>query len=149
MGQSKLRLNNDETAMLHIYLRQGDSWEHLQSVSFPFPRYLKGFYRRGEVEKRGGSIVGLLQYPHDAEVLAEVRRAFTPEAAADIIPALQEIGRQMLRQDWWVECEASGVTNPPLHFYSSMTVAKELAPDWEQIQATEATQFAKAVGVIA
>jgi len=149
MGQAKLRLNNDETATLHIYTRQGGEWEHLQSVAFPFPRHLRGTARRGTIEQRGGAIVGLLQYPHAPDVVADIRKAFTPETAADMIPALQEIGRQMLRCDWWIECEARGVENPPLHFYSSMEVARELAPDDDNIKATEATEFARLAGVIA
>jgi hypothetical protein len=149
MGQSKLRLNNDDAALLHIYTRAGDEWEHLQTVSFPFPRHLKGRSRRGEVEVRGGAIVGLLQYPHAQDVVSEIRCAFTPETAAAMIPALQAIGRQMLHKDWWIECEAQGVTDPPLAFYSSMAIAEELAPDPTQVCMTEAADFARMAGVIA
>jgi hypothetical protein len=78
-----------------------------------------------------------------------MRDCFTPEVAKDMIPSLQAIGRQMLRSDWWIECEADGVTDPPLIFYSSRAVAEEMAPDPTEVVMVEATEFARAAGVIA
>lgn len=130
MGQSKLPTEGLLDAPLDFCLLHDDeSQEAFGTLSFPFHRHLKGRSRLSEIQGRAGSIIALVMNPHQPEVLGEARKIYTPEAGAEYIPAIQELGRSLLRLNWYarVEMEEVGLyAYEALMFYSSEAVADRL-----------------------
>lgn len=130
MGQSKLKDGGLLDAPLDIYLLNDDeSQESFGTLSFPFHRHKRGRSRLSKIQGRAGSIVALVMNPHQPEVLSEARKIYTPEAGAEYIPAIQELGRSLLRLSWYarVEMEEVGLyAYEALMFYSSEAVADRL-----------------------
>ena len=130
MGESKLKCEGLLYAPLDIYLlNDDDSQKSLGRLSFPFHRHKRGLARLSEIQGRAGSIIALVMNPHQPDVLSEARRIYTPDAGAEYIPVIQELGRSLLRLNWYarVEMEEVGLhAYEALMFYSSVDVAERL-----------------------
>lgn len=130
MGQSKVAGDREVDVFLDIYkLLPDDTQEAMTVVLFPMQRHLKGQGRFRQVKGRAGAIVALLLNPHDPVVVEDLKGICSIEAQEEFIPQIQEIGRSLLRVDWFarVELEELGLFNyESLVFYSSEDVAERL-----------------------
>lgn len=138
MGQSKLQEGRSLDAPLDIYqLNDDGSQESIGFLTFPIQRHLKGRSRLAQIEGRAGSIIALIMNPHQPEVLNEVRKVYTTEGQQIYIPAIQQLGRDLRKSDWYarVDCEEVGLPQyEAMMFYSSEAVAERLGMG-EKLQA--------------
>lgn len=152
MGQSKQGAHEGLCEM-HVYIRAGTGWCVYRKLAIPYPVHKRGRDRRLLVEARSGAIAGLIQYPHKPDVLEEIRRNFSPEAAKEFIPPLQELGRFLLRRDWWIDVRGEDAgCRRSWQFVSSQEVADELQsifPDQPPFKNTEMADLAANAGKIA
>lgn len=118
---------------------------------FEYPSHYRGQQRRSHLGHKSGCLAAVIQYPHDQAVLPHIRSRFSPEAAAAYIPALQQVGRELLRAEWTAIATFEGMGDTPLQYWSSREFAAEsLGPiEASQLATKDAAQFAKQAGMIA
>ena len=127
-----------------------DDYAHFQLL-FEYPRHYRGQQRRSHLGHKAGCLAAVIQYPHDPEVLPHVRSRFSPEAASAYIPALQQVGRELLRSEWTAIATFEGMDDTPLQYWSSreFAIASLGEAEASQLAVKDAAVFAKQARMIA